>query len=296
MRKKCAATGKRLFFLSSFLSSVAIITILLLITACSPEENPAPAVPPPSEELSEDFSEKTAEDACTEDSEPVCGNDGKTYVNECWAKKDKVEVAYEGECKKPKMCSDSDKGINLMAAGTTSKGEAIKTDLCLSIYNVQEFFCENNEISSAINTCPVGHRCVNGACVQECTDSDNGNDVFNAGFTLKGSLSKSDACSGSNIIEYFCEDNNIRSSVSSCQTGYACKEGACIQECTDSDGGIDYEIVGTATKGSETKSDTCDGERIIEFYCLNNELKSKTVDCLQNEICLTGACTPFTTQ
>ncbi|MEW5896213.1 MAG: Kazal-type serine protease inhibitor family protein [Nanoarchaeota archaeon] len=271
---------------------LAILIIALLLAACSPEETLLQTA----NLLPEEQPLEPAGETCPDDSAPVCGNDGKTYVNKCWAKKDKIEIAYEGECKQPIICRDSDKGINLMTRGTVLKENVIKTDICVSIYNVQEFFCENNEISSAVNTCPVGNRCINGACTEECTDSDNGKDLFNLGSTQKGSLSKADACSASSVIEYFCEDNNIRSLVSACTTGFSCDEGTCVPECTDSDGGVDYNIVGTTTKGSESKSDTCEGEKIVEYYCLDNELKSKTAECNPNWVCLSGACIRSATQ
>jgi len=37
---------------------------------------------------------------CTEQYEPVCGKDGKTYGNACIANADNVEIDYRGECEK----------------------------------------------------------------------------------------------------------------------------------------------------------------------------------------------------
>lgn len=40
-------------------------------------------------------------EACTQEFAPVCGVDGETYSNACFAEKAGVAVEHEGECKTP---------------------------------------------------------------------------------------------------------------------------------------------------------------------------------------------------
>ncbi len=46
-----------------------------------------------------EFEECPDSTACITLYEPVCGKDGKTYSNSCFAGKDKIEIDYQGECK-----------------------------------------------------------------------------------------------------------------------------------------------------------------------------------------------------
>ena len=76
------------------------------------------------------------------------------------------------------------------------------------------------------------------------------------------------------------------------------------QQCTDTDGGTDYENKGSVKYGVTTKDDTCilskhtelsieEGVWLKEYYCANNQRTSKTVDCTREgyEKCQMGICT-----
>jgi len=58
--------------------------------------------------------------------------------------------------------------------------------------------------------------------------------------------------------------------------------------CSDSDGGIDYDVKGTATKGSQSSTDSCRGDTLSEYYCSSNQIVSTTYTCPYG--CSNGAC------
>jgi putative hemolysin len=69
--------------------AIAIVAAFLLFAGCT-----APA-----------GSGGEAPQACTKEYNPMCGKDGVTYGNPCFAQKAGAEVAYAGECKKPQACT-----------------------------------------------------------------------------------------------------------------------------------------------------------------------------------------------
>jgi len=68
---------------------------------------------------------------------------------------------------------------------------------------------------------------------------------------------------------------------------------AAATACKDSDGGKNYGLKGTVTKGTNKVTDYClaDGKRIIEYYCANTTISSVTYDCRNvGKVCSNGAC------
>ncbi|MFP4656067.1 MAG: Kazal-type serine protease inhibitor domain-containing protein [Candidatus Woesearchaeota archaeon] len=50
--------------------------------------------------------------ACYELYKPVCGEDGKTYGNDCYADKEGIKIAHEGECEEAVEKNEEDKDEN----------------------------------------------------------------------------------------------------------------------------------------------------------------------------------------
>jgi len=60
--------------------------------------------------------------------------------------------------------------------------------------------------------------------------------------------------------------------------------------CEDSDGGKNLFEIGILYNGSEEFTDTCSYAGLIEFYCLDNEMKNTLVYCPSGYSCYEGAC------
>ncbi|MBL7058908.1 hypothetical protein ISS08_00435 [Candidatus Pacearchaeota archaeon] len=110
------------------------------------------------------------------------------------------------------------------------------------------------------------------------------------------------------VSEAFCHElNSGKTTASSLEFGCpgACEDGACLQEidisCTDSDkslsddigAGLNYYKKGTVTiwvnnQISETKTDYCNGNQLVEFVCDSNKIESGDYDCPNG--CKEGKC------
>ncbi len=76
---------------------------------------------------------------------------------------------------------------------------------------------------------------------------------------------------------------------------YGCENGECketgSENCTDSDGGKNYFVKGTAMKGTQVLSDHCNEDgTLTEKYCDGNEIKWETILCPDGYECSGGRC------
>jgi hypothetical protein len=299
-------------------------------------------------------------EGCGDERAFVCGEDGFTYTNACYAEQSGVAILYEGQCNATDMgCADSDTGKNALEAGyvrvgsqlyndscagaasvyeyycadnvvqsetvicpagtecragscaayacsdtdggrvqdvlgTARKGPENRTDECVDLGTVLEFYCLGNGIAEIELACGAGKGCLNGACAEfACLDSDGGYNIYAKGTMREGQNVYADYCAGtSSVKEYYCSGDRAISVTAGCGDGFYCSNGACTEyTCSDTDGGRDEDEYGTARKGSEESSDECyDSDTVTEYFCSNNGIDSDRMDCGSTEICEDGEC------
>lgn len=70
-------------------------------------------------------------------------------------------------------------------------------------------------------------------------------------------------------------------------------EGACVENCTDSDGGPDPEAAGTVIKGDASFYDYCiDDDQLAEYVCTDNAPELVTINCGEGKMCSRDHCIP----
>ena len=245
-----------------------------------------------------------------------CGaqtSDGRQYVLEqyCDSGNNIAQSSYlcpgycsDGACiNNTTPCTDTDGGLNFYVKGFTNKGTLNYSDYCGTGNNLFENYCDasGNLVINYLYSCPSG--CSDGACVNAtspCIDTDGGQNYYVKGITSKGNLNYSDYCgAGSNLYENYCDSSgNIQTnSLYVCPNG--CSNGACINAttpCVDTDGGKNFDVKGTTSKGTLSYTDYCgSGNNLFENYCdADGNIQTNFLYSCPNG-CSDGACINATT-
>lgn len=128
-----------------------------------------------------------------------------------------------------------------------------------------------------------------------CSDSDGGLSVYVKGTTTNGTLTVTDVCNGNSILEYYCDGDGLYQLSQPCV--YGCANGSCNHQsnpqptpaqCTDSDGGSNFNVKGTATNGTFTLTDICDESSVVEYVCQGTAIYEILQPC--NHGCTDGKC------
>ncbi len=143
------------------------------------------------------------------------------------------------------QCVDSDEGQDKFTKGTTTKGEDSETDECEDTSSVKEYFCQANQITSQTIACGTGFECAEGACVElpPCMDSDGGKDKYIKGtVSWEGNEYPDDCYSSSQVLEYYCVGEELKSEKMPCGSGHECLGGECIMaQCQKDEDSFDNE-------------------------------------------------------
>ncbi|MFH0926972.1 MAG: hypothetical protein V1822_00130 [Candidatus Micrarchaeota archaeon] len=160
-----------------------------------------------------------------------------------------------------------------MQGTTISAAGQMEQDYCDNARNVEEFYCKSNgSVGSYGFSCAGGEVCSEGKCMPRgqqafsCNDTDGGDNMLIAG-TLRTSTGfvVSDECNGNGeLLEFYCGEQSYSTNVHECPQGTECSDGACVisgqqaagTSCTDSDGGQDLQVKGTATASNGMLSGT----------------------------------------
>lgn len=137
-----------------------------------------------------------------------------------------------------------------------------------------------------------------GAC-QTCQDSDGGNDPLIKGVTSVFGTNYTDYCVVFwSVEEYYCKGDVAGRETVSCEEGYECRDGACVEkpiappkpDCDDPDGD-DIYTKGTVNAAGQQYVDSCDDYKTVrEYLCKNGLAQGVSNDCPAGYTCGNGRC------
>ena len=235
-----------------------------------------------------------AGEKCQDIKDLVCGEDGNTYYNQCYAERENVTVAYKGQCIEDQACTDSDGGKDTFTAGSVVKNKETYDDECMDSSTVKEQYCDGELPKGEALPCPTGYECKTGRCVEvECSDSEDGQGTDVKGTVTAGSQTETDQCSDEDTVtEYYCKDGVIEDESIDCGENMVCEDGICVEaQCTETDSGKDKNNKGTTEKGDESQTDVCEDKNSVkEYYCSDGEIADEILECSSGYECDGGEC------
>lgn len=218
------------------------------------------------------------------------------------------------------QCTDSDGGLDYYVKGSIMDGLLTKEDTCTvgsEIADIMEYYCsESGEILSYPYKCPNG--CENGICVKEAPinnlkrgDLNGDGNVDIADLTyLVSYLYKNGTAPNPLEVADVNGDGSVNEGDIAYLTSYLFAGGPApvifinqtIASCTDSDGGLDYYLLGKVTTNKGESEDKCFEEGksesvnacsrncfVLENYCFGNQAGSMRIRC--GSSCEAGVCT-----
>lgn len=192
------------------------------------------------------------------------------------------------------FCYDCD--VPIIGTNNDACADAAGNIIIGSGPKLMEFYCRDNGgwVRETI-TCPFGKSCTNGACRRDCIDPDNGINTSIGTTVTYFSEKRTDMCMGdeyNSLKEVYCDANDQPAyEVVSCSV--QCKNGACV-DCSDTDGGMDYNVKGVVTDSSGSFEDYClegatsSGPNLGERWCADGVAHFTAYACPNG--CENGAC------
>ncbi len=214
------------------------------------------------------------------------------------------QICVDGACIAPQnnsLCSGPVKPDIYVSDNVTLNGK-VYSDTCIIYSTVKDYYCKGTSIDFVTNNCPPGFNCNLGKCEKmsaRCTDEDNGtNTSVRAEVVAFVGINKVadnyDSCTDdATLHEYFCDGDNSSASIDlPCGSGFKCLTGRCVKSaCSETDGGIDIYVKGTATSSNQTKTDFCTTDNSVrEYHCVADDIVYDSFNCGDNYTCVDGQC------
>jgi len=130
-----------------------------------------------------------------------------------------------------------------------------------------------------------------------CSDGDLGIDIYHTTEVSNTTITYQDKCvNDSSLIEYYCDESNVKSSYHSCPVGNSCLFGRCVsnQICRDIDSGLNMFVKATCRDSSGKQfSDSCSDIIYLKDYaCTSETAEGKCVEysIFCSNGCVDGVC------